>query len=174
MCAVRTRKISCPAPWYSPPKALDTLHQRLRLHVRGLSNLLDGCGMDVASGRPRSPFARMRASPPLPSARSPRSWRICCPLAEELQLAGFVGGAEFLQQQSEAGFLLVDRPGGERRDQRRTHASWLLCPMLPIRRSRSEKPIRRTIVRLPVRRTLQRNVPVVVEIGKQASIASGR
>jgi hypothetical protein len=48
----------------------------------------------------RSPFARMRASPPLPSARSPRSWRICCPLAEELQLAGFVGGAEFLQQQS--------------------------------------------------------------------------
>jgi hypothetical protein len=52
MCAVRTRKISCPAPWYSPPKALDTLHQGLRLYVRGLSNLIDGCGMDVASGRP--------------------------------------------------------------------------------------------------------------------------
>jgi hypothetical protein len=29
-----------------------TLHQGLWLHVRGLSNLLDGCGMDVASGRP--------------------------------------------------------------------------------------------------------------------------
>ncbi len=52
MCAVRTGKISCPAPWSSPPKALDTLHQGLRLYVRGLSNLLDGCGMDVASGRP--------------------------------------------------------------------------------------------------------------------------
>src|SRR4029077_3936689 len=52
MCTVRTRKISCPAPWYSPAKALDALHQGLRLHVRGPSNLLDGCGVDVASGRP--------------------------------------------------------------------------------------------------------------------------
>ena len=71
MCAVRTRKISCPAPWYSPPKALDTLHQRLRLHVRGLSNLLDGCGMDVASGRSFAIRAHRQAVQ-IVVARSPR------------------------------------------------------------------------------------------------------